>query len=369
MLHGVVRRVTEIAARLDREISRMIHAELKAAHGEAEELPAESVSTPVSTPMPAAKHTDALPASASGSPARQKVASQKEDTLSPLASRTSHSVSRRAIFPSASAAPAGLGGMELNDGVMRQLSKEVEDMIVEKNLRRHPMLARIWKEGVAAGRAAYEKEREEKLFGAQTRSMTQSQLTAVDLSQQLMGAHTSKGNRLEETNPSSWKESYIQRRARSEENSPSPPASLPPRLLQGPAASLTSTPPPQPLRNLSNYSSEATRSELHRRSSSTSSNLSTFPRASSVLSRSIEAEKARLREATLERLTASPGPDLNLISAASAGNSKQSGLRRMGSGSFADSPVYLGTPTPNEGQYNPMDSLNGPRSRSMSLIG
>lgn len=361
VLHSVVRRVTEIAARLDREISRMIHAELKAAHGEFEDLPVETVATPASTPMPAGAVASA--SSTSGSPARKKVVSQQEDTLGPLNSRTPRLTSRQPLFPSTSAAPAGLGGMELNDVVMRQISKEVESMVVEKNIKRHPMLARIWREGVAAGRASYQKEREERFFGAQQdRSMTQSQLTAVDLSQQLVAGQPSKG----ETNPSSWKEGYIQRRARSEEHSPSPPASLPPRMFPGPVASLTNTPPPRPLRNLSNFSSEAY-SELHRRSSSTSSNISTLPRSSSVLARNTEAEKVRLREAAPEKLSASPSADLNLI--ATMGNTRQPGVRRVGSGSFTGSPAYMGTPTPNEGQYNPMESLSGPRSRSMSLIG
>lgn len=341
VLHNVARRITEIAARLDREISRMIHAELKAAHGEVEELPAEGATAAASASMPNAEPTNT---SSTPSPAKRQSIAQKEDTLSPLASRTAKPNRRQAVFPSSSAALAGLGGMELNDVVMRHLSKEVEDMVIEKNLRRHPMLARIWKEGVAAGRASYEKEREDRIFGMQNQSMTQSQLTAVDLS---MGQQQSGGNKLGE---SSWKEGYIQRRARSEEHSPSPSPSLPPRLFQGPTPSLTNTPPPRPLRNLSQFSSEASHSELHRRSSSSSSNMSSLPRASSVLARSVEAEKARLREAALERLTMSPGPDLNLIAAAAAGNAKQPGIRRVGSGGFSNSPVYLGTPTPNEGQ-------------------
>jgi hypothetical protein len=70
----------------------------------------------------------------------------------------------------------------------------------------------------------------------------------------------------------------------------------------------------------------------------------------------------------LEKIADTPGPDLNLIGAAALANARQ-GVRRVGSSGFPGSPGYIGSPTPNEGQFNSMDVLNGPRSRSMSLIG
>ena len=375
VLHDVVKRVTGIAARLDREISKMIHTELKAAHGDeidSSSAPVGASEAPSSTPAPSADttRTASFPSS-SRSPVGQQTSSHREDTLSPLPAQASQPFPLRPVAPNSSMPAAALGGMELGDGVMRHLSKEVELLIVERNLKRHPMLARIWDEGVAAGRAAYQREREEKLL-ARTQSISQSELTAVD-SQRLPEGHSTNGTKPGEKSLGSWKEGYIQRRARSEEHSPSPPSSLPPRLFQGSAPSLTNTPPPsRPLRKLSSNSSDVSKSDLHRRSSSTSLPNFSLPRPGSAFRRSVEAQQARMRDTALDRQASSPGPDLNLIGAAALANARSPGPRRVGSESFPGSPGYLGSPTPGEGQFDSIDSLSGPnaiRSRSMSLIG
>jgi hypothetical protein len=364
-LYAIVKQVTEIAARLDREISRMIYTELKAVHGEVEETPLVPTSTGVDA-QASTLEASANPAAVApvlneegratsyvGSPG-----SSKRTQRNTSASRTP--VSRSRI--SASTATAGLGGMELDNNIMRLLSKEVEDMVIEKNIKRHPMLARIWNEAVYTGRIASEREREAKLFGTQQTNQppSQSQTTAVDISQQ---GHPFPNGRTSESDNSSWKSSYMQRRARSEEHSASPPPISKPIL--GHTSSITNTPPPSALRNLSHQSSDVERGTHTRRSSASS--FSGFPRTGSDLARRVDAERARLlREIASEQLTSS-GPEVNL-SARANGLLQQHHQHRLSGDHFPVFPKSLDTPSP-ESSRSDLDPIVGAiRSRSMSLV-
>lgn len=319
----------------------MIWRELKAAHGEEE---------------PAALDESTVNEISLNSPTRRVPAASTSALPPPGAP---------AGATTASSAAAGLGGIELKDNLMRKLSQEVEDIVVEKNLKRHPMLARIWAEGVEAGRKAYLKEREERL-----RATFASQTTAVDLSQRLNGIseYPAKGSGDQED----WKKDYMSRRARSEEHSPSPSPS--PSLRGGFASqpiALRNTPPPSELRNF------GTGPGRRRESSPTPitaplalrptlGNRPSLERKSTIelakMAGASEVERLK-RGSALERLSSfsprasfSPGPTLegNATGATSyVGN-------RLSAGSL-DSP----------GAGERFDSL-GPisvRSRSMSLVG
>ncbi|CAG8623007.1 16269_t:CDS:1, partial [Acaulospora colombiana] len=369
-LYAVVKQVTEIAARLDREISRMIYTELKAAHGEVE----ETLDTMATAAEPQASNAEVSATPAKTAPLLSESDRATSFIPSPGSSKkTQRNVSSNSALRtpatqgrvSNSTATAGLGGMELDNNIMRLLSKEVEDMVIEKNIKRHPMLARIWNEAVGAGRIAFEREREAKLFGAQQahQPVSQSQTTtAVDISQQL---HPFPNSRTSD-NDSAWKSSYMQRRARSEEHSASPPPNLSKPAL-GPISGITNTPPPSALRNLSRQGSDVERLS-HTRWSSASSSYSGLPRTGSDLAKRVDAERARLlRELASDQLASSPGPDLNLTGRPN-GLLQQHHHHRLSAGDpFPVLPKALETPSP-ESSRSDLDPIVGAiRSRSMSL--
>ncbi|KAG8810383.1 hypothetical protein FRC17_002953, partial [Serendipita sp. 399] len=311
-LYTVVKQVTEIAAQIDREISRMIHRELKAVHGEIDE--------PVAIGAAAEVDPNITPKSAK----RGQTSPGIESNL-------------RTPTSGPSAPIAGLGGLELNDGVMRKLSKEVEEVVIEKNLKRHPLLARIWREGVLAGRAAYEKEREDALFGVRegTKPPSHSGTTAVDPSQP-----TFSPRQIHQTTDD-WKRDYIQRRARSEDSGlPLPPSFSSSKFARISEGFRTSS-PPIPMHSIS-LSSET--------DSTASSRSSPSPQPSP---RSL----ARMR-ALLERPTLSPGPEF------SRGDGSGESFPSLINGeSFASSQRALDPPSP--GPSGRFDAL---RNRSMSLV-
>ncbi|PVF97641.1 hypothetical protein CPB86DRAFT_706608 [Serendipita vermifera] len=365
-LYAVVKQVTEIAARLDREISRMIYTELKAAHGEVEEIPVNIATAS----EPQASNTGVTATPAKITPVLNESDRATSFVPSPGSSKkTQRYVSSNPALRtpasqervSNSTATAGLGGMELDNNIMRLLSKEVEDMVIEKNIKRHPMLARIWNEAVSAGRIASEREREARLFGAQqtNQPLSQSQTTAVDIPQQL---HPFPNSRAYENDSSSWKSSYMQRRARSEEHSASPPPILSKPAL-GPVTGITSTPPPSALRNLSRQGSDVERLS-HTRWSSASSSFSGLPRTGSDLVKRVDAERAKL----LREIASSPGPDVNLT-ARPNGLLQQHHHHRLSVGDpFPVLPRPLETPSP-ESSRSDLDPIVGAiRSRSMSLV-
>ncbi|KAG8809292.1 hypothetical protein FRC19_005325 [Serendipita sp. 401] len=337
-LYVVVKQVTEIAAQIDREISRMIYRELKAAHGEVDDPVANGVAPEMdANDTPANAKTGALPGS--GDPSTSSLPGSSPN----LRQRRVVGSNSRTTTSGPSAPIAGLGGLELNDGVMRKLSKEVEDVVIEKNLKRHPLLARIWREGVLAGRAAYERERESQFFDDRQvkKPTSRSETTAVDPSQPTFSPRqTQKAT-------DDWKRDYVQRRARSEDYylpTPSHFSSRFSRIEEG----LRTTPPPVPIRNIAGMS---TSSEADYTASSRGSSPSPQPSPRSLA----------MMRALLERPTLSPGPEF-----AHHGSGETSGESfppLIGGDRFTSSQRSLDPPSP--GPSGRFDAL---RNRSMSLI-
>lgn len=304
-MYSVVKHVTEIVARMDREISRMINMELTAIHGGDEET--------VQTGDEAAK------AASTGTQVANLDLTLKRR-------RVSIGPSSAAETPGISQGPLGApsGAVELDDNLMRTLTREVEEMVIEKNLKRHPMLARIWKEGVDAGRRAYQREREDRLFGLL------SQTTAVEASQQ--GIHD-----MDDTS----KRDYVDRRARSEGfSTPSPRSS--PSLTTPNAAHSHTYSHSQPIAQTEGQPQKPTLNGGPRNPS--------FPRPGSELAKKVEAERARIREARLDRLAMSPPEFQTPTSPPVLGNTRNP-LNRLSfistlSGDVPGSPGSIGSPSP-----------------------
>lgn len=311
----MVKQVSAIAARLDRDLSRMILGELKAAHGQ--------IDTPAGISVDGGQTKGA---SANSTPSK----AQK------IAGGTSNSN-----------AAAGLGGVELNDTIMRMLSGEVTDMVVEKNLKRHPLLGRIWMESLRR-----EWERYSQNPRGRDEVDSSQGTTAVDLSQRLQQGED-------------WKKDYLQRRARSEELSPSrsqSPASSPL------ASKVFSTSQPSP-------SSHPPRATSRERIGSFVGGLSgsSLPRRFRDLSNAQRQDSAEWSDANETSGLNGMQPERRRVSGERSRALTAEGLaslKRLSAASGGLSYAPLGSPSPSRSPER-FDSLGpvGVRSRSMSLVG
>lgn len=283
-MYNVVKHVTELAARLDREVSRMINMELKAIHGEEPETRNSQVGD---------ESTDAVNVSESPNADTSEATLRRRavtGSIKPL-----RPVEGQAPGASHGIAGAPSGAVELDNNVMRKLTQEVEDMVIEKNIRRHPMLARIWNEGVKAGRRAYQQQQQQSRQQEQQERDRAREDRLFGLSSQTTAVEPSQNGGMDE----GAKREYVERRARSEGFSTPSPRSSP--TLPTPASTHNhgyshSQPQAQP------YSHPQPNKPTLDRGPRKSS----FPRPGTELAKLVEAERARIRETRLDRLGMSP---------------------------------------------------------------